>query len=397
MNGFRGLRWVIFLKEFRDALRDRRSLMTLIGLVVFMPSIIAISLHFVIVKVNKDERESIRLLVKNGDQAPTLLASLKEAGITVEATQLQKPDKIAEKLEDGKIAGLLALDEHYKEDYLALRPAKMALWSNSGKENHAQLAKIKRVIQKYEITVAQWRMVARGVSTDLLQPVDLQEYDSGGQGARTGALVGMFFGMLFWSVFSIGVTMVIDMTAGERERRTLELLIAQPASSWDVVTGKWLAAALFAFIGLSLELALTHFYLLALPLEEIGMSWQMGLPGLILLLLTGLPLSLFSSSMIMALAMNTKTFKEAQSAVGLAIMVPMLPTMIVPYLELGRLTWLFAIPMVGHAEMVKGLIKGDFGNPLEWLLLIGSPLLAALALVLFCVRRLRSERFVVGI
>ncbi len=393
----KSLRWIIFLKEFRDALRDRRSLMTLISMVVLMPSIVAMSMHFVIQKVNKDEHETITLLVRNADQAPTLIARFKEEGIIIEASQLQEPKQITDKLEDRKVAALLVLDEHYREDYLALRPAKMALWSHSGKDNFAHLDKIKRVIRKYEFAAAEWRVVARGVSTDLLRPLDLQEYDSGGQGARTGTLIGAFFGMLFWSVFSIGVTMVIDMTAGERERRTLELLMAQPASAWDVVLGKWFAASAFAFIGLSLELALTHFFLLTLPLEEIGMSWQIGVPGLLLLLLTGVPLSLFASSFIMALAMNTKTFKEAQSTVSIAIIVPMLPTVVIPMLDLGRKSWMFALPMVGHAEMVKGLIKGQIGTPLEWLLLISVPLLVAGLLIVFCVRRLRSERFVVGI
>ena len=393
----KSLRWIIFLKEFRDALRDRRSLMTLISMVIMMPGLVALSMHFVIKKVNKDEHETITLLVRNAAQAPTLIAQLKDAGIVVETSQLQEPRQISAKLEDSKVAALLVLDENYRADYLALRPAKMALWSNSGKDNFAHLDKIKRVIRKYEFEAAEWRVIARGVSTDLLRPLELQEYDSGGQGARTGALIGAFFGMLFWSVFSIGVTMVIDMTAGERERRTLELLMAQPASAWDVMAGKWLAAAVFGFIGLALELALTHFLLLSLPLEEIGMSWQIGALGMVLLLLTGIPLSLFSSSLIMALAMNTKTFKEAQSTVSIAIIVPMLPTVIVPMLDLGRQTWMFAVPMVGHAEMVKGLIKGQIGTPLEWLLLMSVPLLVAGGLIVFCVHRLRSERFVVGI
>lgn len=388
---------IILKKEWLDAIRDRRTLMTMLSIVILMPLSLFGSLSFSIKKSTQDDNEVLTLLVRNGEQAPTLISQLKQAGVTIEPTRLEAEAEIAAKLESNKIVGLLALDKDYKDDYLALRPAKMALWTNSATEQHAKVRKIQRLIQRYQASAAEWRLIARGVAPALVRPVELQEFDVADHGSRSGTLLSMMFGMVFWGVFGACSAMVIDVTAGERERRTLELLMAQPVSVWDVVVGKWLAASLFGLLGLGLQLILMHLALRQLPLEEIGMSWQLGLDGLLGVFLSGIPLALFASAFIMALAMNTKTFKEAQSTVGIAMIVPMVPVVVLPMLDLGTKSWMYAVPMVGHGELVKSLAKGHAPMMAEWAMLMGVPALMAVVLVIFCAMRLRSERFVMGV
>lgn len=388
---------VVFRKELLDGLRDKRSLTTLLLMAFLMPFMLYGQLQFAISKSTKDEREETRILVRGGDQVPTLLAHLKQSGISIDSTDVSDEAAITEKLRDRKLTAVLDVDAGFAEAYQALRPAELRLWVDTSTEQGPKISKLRRLINQYNSGVAQWRLVARGVSPTLVTPVQLQEYDVASQGARSGAILGMMFGMLFWTVFSIGTTMIIDGTAGERERRTLELLLAQPVRVRDLVIGKWGAAVLLAFVGLIMEMTATHFALLQLPLEEIGMSWQLGLPRLALIILSGLPLCLFSAAFIMALALNTKSFKEAQATVGIAMIVPMLPVVIVPMLDLGKQTWMFAVPALGHGEVVKALTKGQEVLPVEWLLLIGVPLLLSLALIGFCMHRLRSERFVIGV
>ena len=391
------LMWVVWAKEWRDGLRDRRSLMTMLIIVINMPLVLYTVFSFSINKANEDKNEVVTLLVRNSEQAPTLIMQLKQAGVTIETSTLKDEEQITRKLEDNKITGLLVLDDAYQADYLALRPAKMTFWSNSGVEQQAKVRKVKRQIQQYQASAAEWRLVARGVAPSLVQPIVFQEYDVAGPGARAGTMLSLMFGMVFWGVFGIVSSMVIDAMAGERERRTLELLMAQPVPVWDVVLGKWLAASLLCMVGLTLQLALVHFALLQLPLEEIGLSWQLGVGGFLQLLLSGVPLCLFAAAFTMALVMNTKSFKEAQSIVGIAVIVPLIPVIAIPMLDLGTQKWMFAVPITSNAEMVKAIAKGQSLVPLEWLLLTGVPLVASLLLVTFCALRLRSERFVIGV
>lgn len=388
---------VIIRKELLDARRDKRSLSTLLLMVIMLPSILFFSLQAIIIKSNKVEQEEVLILVQNGAQAPTLLAELKQAGMKIEEVKDVTSASAAERLKDRKVNAVVEISNDYRASYDALRPAVLNLWYNSAKEDAGKVRKLRKVLQRYQQNIAAVRLIARGVSPSLVSPLELREYDVADQAERAGSFLGVMFGMLFWAVFAVSTTMIIDTTAGERERRTLELLMAQPVRAWQVICGKWLASSLFAFSGLALEMLITHFALRTLALEELGMSWQLGPLGLALIIFSGLPLALFASAFIMALAMNTKNFKEAQATVGIAMIIPMLPVMIVPMLDLGKQTWMYSLPVLGHSEVVKSITKGQQVLPLEWLLLLGTPTLAAFLLIAFCTWRMKSERFVVGI
>ncbi len=393
----RNLLITVLRKELLDASRDRRSLTTLLIVVLFIPLMLFSSLQFAIKKATQDENDSIKIIVQHADQAPTLMAQLKQAGIKVETAVFQDEAQISKRLHDRTVSAVLVLDADYRASYHAMRPASAVLWFNSAAEQNSKISKVKRLLQRYQRGIAEWRLVAHGVSPSLVMPLDYREYDVADQAERAGSLLGVTFGMLFWAVFSIGTTMIIDTTAGERERRTLELLLAQPVHTWQIIGGKWLAASLLAFTGLFLEMGASHLALLKLPLEEIGMSWQLGAAGLLLILASGIPLCLFASAFTMALAMNTKSFKEAQATVGIAMILPMLPVVIMPMLDLGKQSWMFAIPVFGHGEVVKALAKGQQVLPIEWALLLGVPLLSSALLIGFCIWRMKSERFVVGV
>ncbi|WP_338845345.1 ABC transporter permease [Massilia sp. W12] len=393
---------VVFFKELREALRDRRSLTLMLSLVILMPAMMMLSLQFAIKRATQDENETIQVMIINGEQAKGLQSQLTQAGITLKAlprsADAAKHDsEMTRLLADRKLTAIIEIGPEFRAAYDALRPAQITIWYNSATEQQAKTWKLKRQMQRYQRGIAEWRLIARGVAPGLLAPLELREFDVASQSERAGSMLSFLFGMLFWSVFGIGVSMTIDATAGERERRTLELLLAQPVHGWQIVGGKWLAAALFAFVGLTLEVAGVHVVLSILPLEEIGMSWQIGLAGLLPVIISGIPLCLFAAAFIMALSLNTKSFKEAQSSVSIAMLAPMLPVMVVPMLDLGRQSWMFAVPALGHGEAVKALIKGQSIAPLEWALLLGVPSLLALLLARFCIWRIESERFVVGV
>jgi sodium transport system permease protein len=388
--------WIVLRKELREALRDLRSIALPLSFAVIMPAIIYGSLTVVINKATEGETEEIVLLVHRSAQAPTLMAQLKQAGITIEPSTLTGDEEITKKLESNKISALLSLDADYQADFNALRPAKMTLWINTGTEQNAKIRKIKDHLRQYQNTVLSWRMVARGIAPVLLQPVKLQEYDVASQGSRAKLLGGLFT-MLFWSVFMYSSAAIIDATAGERERRTLELLMAQPVAAAQVVIGKWLTGAVIGMVGVILQFSVLHAVLTHMPLEEIGLSWQMGLGGLLQVIVSCLPLAMLGAAMQMAFAMNTKTFKEAQSTVSIVMIVPMVPAVALPMLDLGSQSWMYALPMIGNSELLKALAGGKSPSPVEYAMLYGVPLALTVGLVWFCAYRMRSERFVIGV
>ena len=252
-------------------------------------------------------------------------------------------------------------------------------------------------MREYGNSIAGARLQAHGVSPVTLMPLRLQRYDTASSATRANMRIGALLGMLFVPVFLFGLSTAIDSTAGERERRSLEVLMAQPIRARDLVVGKWLASAALAVIGLALELVVAHLVLTKLPLEEIGMSWRLSLPMLAIVIGAGIPLCLLVSAVQVAMAMNSKTFKEAQATANLVTLVPMVPLFVIPMLDLGTQWWMYAVPVLSNQTLFQALATGQAPGALSFALACLPPLLLAAAAMALAAQRMQSEQYVLAV
>ena len=388
---------IVFFKEFRETLRDRRSLGLLLLFTLMYPVMLGVILHQQIERATKLERDSITLAVINAAQAPTLMAQLKQKNIVVQSMGPMDEPAITELLRARRFVALLRISDTFAERYQAMRPARLELWFDSGADNSAHQRDIEAVLHAYSATVASARLLAHGVSPATVTPLQLQRYDTGSTAARSAGLIGSILGFLFFPAFICGLSAAVDSTAGERERRSLEVLMSQPARSWELVLGKWLAAASLAVIGITLELFLAHAILTWLPLEDIGMAWRVSSADLLLVCLVSVPLSLFAAALQIAVAMNAKSFKEAQSILSFVLLVPMIPGIAVSMLELKTALWMYAVPMMSNQTLLREIARGEAIGVLPFALTFASALLPALAAAGFASWRMQSERYVLGV
>jgi sodium transport system permease protein len=388
---------IVFFKEFRETLRDRRALGLLALFTLMYPVLLGYILYQQIERATSTEREGIALTVIGAAKAPTLMAQLKQKNIQVhEAEALDEP-AIEALLRSRKVVAVLRLTDKFSENYQAMRPARVELWFDSAADNRLQQRDIEDVLHAYGANVASARLLAHGVSPATLAPIQVQRYDTGSNAARSAGLIGSILGFLFFPAFICGMSAAVDSTAGERERRSLEVLMAQPARSWELITGKWLAAATLAVIGITLELALAHAILSWLPLEEIGMSWRLSWTDLALVCLASVPLSLFAAALQIAVAMNARSFKEAQSVLSFVVLLPMVPGIAVSMLELKTAGWMYLVPMLSNQTLLREIAKGEALGALPFVLTFASAALPALGAVAFASWRMKSERYVLAV
>jgi sodium transport system permease protein len=388
---------IVFLKEFRETLRDKRSLGLLALFTLMYPVMLGVILNQQIKRATKPEREGIELAVINAQQAPNLMAQLKQKNITVQPMGSMDEEAITELLRARKVVALLRISDKYAEHYQAMRPARVELWFDSASDNGPRQRDIEEVLRTYSTSVASARLLAHGVSPATMAPVQLQRYDTGTTAARSAGLIGSILGFLFFPAFICGLSAAVDSTAGERERRSLEVLMSQPARAWELVVGKWLAAGSLAVIGITLELILAHAILSWLPLEEIGMSWRVTTADLMMVCIASIPLSLFAAAMQIAVAMNAKSFKEAQSVLSFVLLVPMIPGIAVSMLELKTTLWMYAVPMLSNQTLLREIAKGEAIGALPFVLTFLSAMLPALAAAAFASWRMKSERYVLAV
>jgi sodium transport system permease protein len=388
---------IIFIKELRETLREKRTVGLLVLVTLMYPVMFGILMQQLIDRATRSEREGIELTVIGAARAPTLMAQLKQKNITILDTAPMDEPAIEALLQKGKVVGVLRLSDKFVENYTAMRPARIELWYDSAAEKGAQRREVEDVLQAYGSNVASARLLAHGVSPATLAPIEVQRYDTGTNASRSAGLIGGMLSMLFFPAFFCGMSAAVDSTAGERERRSLEVLMAQPARAWEIVTGKWLMAGTLAVVGLTLELILAHVVLSWIPLEELGMSWSLNWFDVALVCIVAVPLALLAAALQIALAMNAKSFKEAQSILSIVLLLPMLPGVVVSMMELKTSPWMYAVPMLSNQTLLREMSKGVDVGALPFLLTFVSAALPVLAVVAFASWRMKSERYVLAV
>ena len=387
---------VVFMKEFRETLRDRRSLALLALFTLMYPVMLGYMLNKQIERATQPEREGMELAVIGAAQAPNLMAQFKQKNVTVTQIDSMDEEAIGELLKSRKVVAVLRIDDKFTENYQAMRPAQVELWFDSAIDHGPRVRDVEAVLNAYSMDIAGARLLAHGVSPVTMAPVKVQRYDTGGTAGRSG-VIGAMIGFLFFPAFACCLSAAVDSTAGERERRSMEVLMAQPLHTWELIGGKWLAAGILSVVAITLELALAHGILSWLPLEEVGTSWRVTSGDLALICLASVPLSMLAASVHIAMAMNAKSFKEAQTTASVAMLVPMIPGVVVSMMELKTAAWMYAVPMLSNQTLLGEVAKGQDIGAMPYLLTFFSSMVPALAGVAFASWRLRSERYVLAV
>ncbi len=388
---------IVFLKELRETLRDKRTLGMLAMFTLLYPVMIGFMLQQGVDRSTKTEREGIELAVIGGSKVPTLMSQLGQRNVTVQDTPMMDEDAIGDLLRTKKVVAVLKVPEDFTENYYAMRPARIEVWYDSASDRDRQRSEIEDVLKAYGANIASARLLAHGVSPAALSPIQVQRYDTGTNAARSAVVVGSIMGILFFPAFILSMSAGVDSTAGERERRSMEVLMAQPVASWELVGGKWLAASTLGIVGVTLELVLAHVILKWLPLEEIGMSWSLGWGDLLVVCLVTVPLALLAGAIHIALAMNAKTFKEAQTILSIVLIVPMIPGFVVSFLDLKTADWMYAVPMLSNQTLVKEISKAGEVGMMPYLLTFLCSAIPALLIIAFASWRMKSERYVLAV
>jgi len=196
---------------------------------------------------------------------------------------------------------------------------------------------------------------------------------------------------LMIAAFTGSMNVANDSMAGERERGSLEPLLMNPVSLWDLVFGKWLAICAFSLGGVVLTLLVTLAVLYATPLHA-----RMHTSALLWMLLVAMPLVPFAAGIDLAICTFAQTPKEGNSYLGVVLLAPMLTGLLAEFYPVPLSAAIAAIPLLGQQRMLSALTRGEIPH-IAWLGLsaAGAVLLGTAALIATA-RLLRYEKVVFG-
>ena len=200
--------------------------------------------------------------------------------------------------------------------------------------------------------------------------------------------------MLIMSAFLGGAYLVIDATAGERERQSLEPLLATPASRSMIMSGKIAAACVFGFA--SLVLMLIAFKLAFWIMPAGGVKVDVSIPAIAKLLLILTPMLLFGTALLTLIAASAKSVTEAQSYMSLLFLLPMVPTFYLLISPVKDQLWMLAVPFLSQNQMIMQVLRAEVITAAEWAVYLGVGFGIGAVLWLLAARLYHREKLAIS-
>ena len=389
--GFRREVRAVWRKELRDAARDRRSLLSALLYPILMPLMFGATFG-VVARLEGPDRP-LEVPVAGREHAPNLVAWLEERGVVI----VEPPVDPEAAVRAGGVDFVLVIDEEYGEQFRAVRPAVVRIIHDSSRTGSgSDIGRTRRLLREYASQVGALRLMARGVHPGVIQALRIDDLDVATPAQSAARFFGVLPMFLIVAAFVGGLNVAIDATAGERERRSLEPLLVNPASRSAVAVGKWLATCVFGLVAAVLTLVLSLLMMRFVPLEQLGVQLSLGGRQLLLMALAVAPIALLASALQMFVATFARSFKEAQTYVSLLLLLPMLPSLVAAVYPLQAAAWMMMVPALSQHLLLVDIMGGEpVGAPALTASVAGTLLLTA-AFLAWIARMLQREKIVFG-
>jgi sodium transport system permease protein len=382
----------VFAKEFRENLRDRRTLFSALVLGPLLgPLVFAAGLSLRLERGLEEGERPIALAVTHSERAPNLIAFLRQYAVVVTPVDYDAAAARAA-VRSNRHALILTVTADFEVRLAAGTPAPLLLYADSSDVAAADAsARLHALIREYSALIARLRIAARGIDPLTLAPLAVQDIDVATPASRSVLALGTLSYLVLLTTLMGGLYLAIDATAGERERGSLEPLLTLPVRRAHLIFGKILATC--AYMALSLMLTVLAFAVMLrfTGLERFGMSANFGPWVAARLILFCLPLVPLGAALMTIVAAYTRSYREAQTWLGLVLLVPTLPLALAAVKGLRPTLALMAVPSLGQHFLITSLLR-DEPLPKAYLALsVGATLAIGAALIAVAGRLYRRE------
>jgi sodium transport system permease protein len=382
----------VYLKELKDALRDRRTaIMILVASIITGPVTLILIAQFI--SSLEEKSATLKVRIVGQQHAPQLTNFLQRNDVEIESA----PADYEARVREGRLDAVIVVPEDFDERLVAGDDAAVEIvYDDSRADSGPAIRQAERLMRAFNHETGTLRMMARGVSPDLIEPVKVERVNTATprqKGAFILFLIPMF---AILSPLLGGMTVAIDSTAGERERGSLEPLLANPVPTGQIVAGKWLAAWSLATAVAVLTLSGFVIATLLYAQKKLATLMTFGTPELFQFILVVIPFAAMTSALQMLICTYGRSYREAQTYVSYLATAASFVPVIVMFSGLKDALWQLAIPVLGQQMVLSRVVRGDALAPVDYLL----PSAVALALAAICValvaRLLREERIIFG-
>jgi sodium transport system permease protein len=383
---------IVARKELVDLFRDRKTVMLGLFLMPLMFPALILGIGSLAERRARTQLEStLKLPVIGAEHAPNLLRFLHARNIEAQAPPNDPDADVRAQTYDAVLRIPPDFGEHWRQS----RSAQVELiYDSSRQDSEIPVQRVRAAIEQYSATLRVLRSIDRGLNPEVLQPVRVAQKDVSTPEARRGMLLAFLPYLLIFSSFLGGAYLIIDVTAGERERQSLEPLLATPTSRTAIMSGKILASIAFGMLSVLLILAAfrVSFAFAPGPLRQVNLS----LPVLLQLLGVLLPMVLVGTTLLTLISASVKSVKEAQSYMSILMLLPIIPTLMLMVNPIKNQLWQFAVPFLAQNQLILRLVRGEAITLQEWSVYLATSLGLGLILWALAARLYHKEKLAIS-
>lgn len=384
---------VVLRKELTDFARDRRTLFMALFMSPIIIPVMLVGISTVVQKKAESQMEKpLRLPVVGAERAPNLIAYLQGHNIVITPAPADITTAIREQREDV----ILEISAGFADNWRQSKPATVEIVHDATRQDaQIPVRRLEGVLTSYSQTVGSLRLLARGVSPGVITAMQIGHRDLSTPEAKQGQiLAAMLPYLLILTAFLGGAYLVIDTTAGERERQSLEPLLATPASREAVMSGKIAAACVIGLTSLLLTMVSVKVGFALAP--GLGSKADVSVWAIARILAILLPMLLLGTCLLTLIAASVKSVKEAQSYMGVLMLVPIIPTVLLMVSPVKNQLWMFAVPFLAQNQMIVAVLRGESIGLLQWSIYFGIGLALGLLLWFIASRLYHRERLAIS-
>ena len=343
----------IFRREMLDMFRDRRTMISMVAVPLLVIPLMLTVMTKVISRVEKKaEEEAKTLAIAVHVTTPSVRAAIEKLGL-----KLNERDDFKAAIEKKELGAAV-------QEITGTPPQLLIFVDRSNPTSSAAGDLIRTALTDLKDQRIRENLRNSGIPETVLNPFTIKRENIAGERKMAGAAWGSMLGyVLLLLMFTGGMYPVIDMTAGEKERKTLEAFLASPAARREIVIGKTMAAMTAIFLTAALTLGSMVFSLKNANFggrsAEVFGTIPLDTHTLTLIVVTLIPLAIFAASVMFAIALFARSFKEGQSYLTPLALLVIFPALMGGFPGFEITPVLCLIPIFNASQIIRGILLGD--------------------------------------
>jgi sodium transport system permease protein len=382
---------IVYRKEMMDSLRDRRTLISMIVVPILLMPVLTVGIGVLSAEiVGRAMGEVPKVMILGGGDSPNVTAELR-ARRDIHA--VPAAGDYAEEIGDKRIRAAVEIPPGFEAALSGGTPATVTVYDyRNDLKSGIAADRLQQFFRDLRDRTVRERLEAQHLPDTLIHPLEIREQNVASPEKTTGELIG---GIVPYFVILLCLTgaiyPAIDLTAGEKERGTMETILSSPVSRTDLVFGKFLtvltaslATAFLAVVSMGISLGVAKAALLGLadPGQATDFALAINPRSVAAVFTMVLPLAVLFSAALLAIALCAKSYKEAQSYLQPLTIIVLVPGIVglLPGVELNAR--LALIPVLNTSLVSKEILMGTYHWHFIALIFISSCVYAAVALVI---------------